>query len=244
MSAQFCRLIDLAERLHHLDRHQLLEFLKYLIDKNHGELIIDGLFLQLYMNSNINNHNTMHDLLSSMLNKCNDIHPPTMITNSTTTNAFNDMADSLLTHIASYLPQKQIFTCWNHVDRRFMQTAAKPNVLNTFTYYRTGACYQTETYYRNDTMQSEMKRNAPKFKLDSMLSKLKHLKCCPISFRHLINKICLQSLTKLEIGLCFNFREKNPLILPLIHKISCFFNTVYIIFSCLLLVLVLFYSRM
>ena len=184
-------MIELSERLHQFNAHQLLEFLKYLINGNHSQLIIGGLFRQLYMNSN--NANTTDDLLSSMLNKCNNIHPPhtiaTVITNSTTTNAFNDMPDSLLTHIASYLPQKQIFTCWNHIDRRFMQAAAKPNVVNTFTYYRIIG------------MKSEMISNAPKFKLDLILSKLTHLRCCPISFRHLINRICLQSLTKLDIGL-------------------------------------------
>ena len=192
MSARFIELINLRERLNDFSNEELLEFLVFVVTQGHGDVIIKGLFRQFYaegQNSELNS-GAFH---SQLLNKCESIHPKSFESSNVDLNPFTIIPDSLLSRIASYIPQKQIFLCWSHVNRRFIQATSKPEVLQSVNIdsRRGYFCAQHASI--------------PQPKFDLNLSPI-NLTCIGgydrfHEMRFLVNKICLKSLIKLEIGM-------------------------------------------
>ena len=195
MATKFIKMIELQERLEGFSKAELLEFIQVLIEQNHGDMIIKGLFRQLH-GSNFDDDSKNDQFITKLLNTCDCVSPRSIpispnVNSNCDINLFANIPDSLLARIASYIPQKQIFLCWSHVNRRFIQATMQPQVLHSFSIIH---CY-SPSITRDLT--------APKFKLNLSPLSFKYLGnyCEKMQLQLIVNSVSLKSLTKLIIGM-------------------------------------------
>ena len=190
MANKLSCLIEFRRVCEELTSDGLLEVIKHLVEQDCSNLIIAGLFQQLYAEGESNNHQFYQNLLTVCRNHAQlhtqnkaNTSPKIIITsnsdgvnqhivvppcfecygncNQILTNHFSNLPDSLFCNIACYLDPNDILCKWNHVNRKFIQIGLKPESFTQFKF----------TKNRNNTYD-KLEQYSPKFKLDYTLSKI------------------------------------------------------------------------
>ena len=113
------------------DKEIVLKLVEYLVDHNHGSTIISGLFHQLYQKG----ENNSDEFLNGLLHCCQKITEKQNDKQRHEVNGtFDVLPDSLLCHIGSYLTTSEIFSEWDLVNRRFLQSGLKPEILTQWNF--------------------------------------------------------------------------------------------------------------
>ena len=184
---KFATLIKIRAQLDELSQEGLLTVVKHLIDNDHCSIIISGIFTQLYANGGKNSEQFLNDLLNCCQNASKKRSSANNKQPNETASAFDNIPDTLLSHISSYLPVNDILLCWNHIDRKCLNIGM--------------ICYPIKEFLYN--LDELIETAPPQFAFMPMLSKVKLLWCnC-----HRIIGIDISSLKSLErivLGkLCF-----------------------------------------
>lgn len=137
MSAtDFTKLLKLCSNLYHLSNENICKFIAHLLKQDHishkkyntiKSKIVSGIFRSLYNNASIPEHGTLIErlyLYSEQL--CNTYGRDPNCLFVRTPSIFDCIPDSLLSQIGSYLTQNELFGCWNHVCRKFIETGMRP----------------------------------------------------------------------------------------------------------------------
>ena len=205
--AQTCthELVLLSQIRQHFDRlmptmtHSLIEFL---VTNGKQSTILSGIYRQLYHEGGRDeNHIKFLQSLLSHINKLIQSQPQSQSQtprNETSPHLrnddyFNHLPNTLMCEIGSYLTSKEILTKWNIVNRKFLEIAYKPE-----THTKWDFSYDSDVY---------IKRNKPKFGLNTLVSKLKTMKYNS-NFSSLFNLNDAKNAQNVAIGMfgiCFSF---------------------------------------
>ena len=153
MQHKFASLIELTTIWESLSNDELVTVIKHILENDvvgsFKKAIISGIFQQIYDDGDLNDDMFFADLLvlSQDLKKSEIQSHESRI---------EQLADTLLCHIASYLPAKNVFSKWNLVNRKFIQIGLKPASIKRFE----SNSFENVAQY------------PPKFNLDVTLSKL------------------------------------------------------------------------
>ena len=159
MSHKFATLTELISIWESVDTKEFVIVLKHLLEIDcvgvYKKAIISGIFKQLYNDGESNDDMFLADLLvvSEGLQQSNP--PPS------NESEFEMLPEGLICNIASYLPAKNIFSKWNHVNRKFVQIGLKPQSIKHFEFRKSD--------------KEKVIKYPPQFKYDSTLSKLESL---------------------------------------------------------------------
>ena len=97
-----------------------------------------------------------------------------------------DLPDSVMCQIGSYLPTADIFTSWNHINRRCLVTGMKPETLTSWNF--------------GDCTSENIAQNKPKYKIDTILSNIKLMDYnCDFSEIMDLSKLSLKKLKKVKL---------------------------------------------
>ena len=180
-------LIQIRQKLDFISDDDLIKFVEYLIHENQRSIIVSGIFRQLYEQSASNEllhnlHSKLHEFYSSRSRKVS--------ANSQDANIlFTNIPDNLLCNIGSFLSIQDIFTSWNHVNRRFLCVGLKPE---TFT-----------SWDSDGDIEENISNHTPKFKLDCILSKIEYFNY-NCDFSDIITDLSkFKALKSLKIGISF-----------------------------------------
>ena len=164
MQHKFASLVELRTIWDLLDGVSFANVVKQLLEidviGSYKTAIISGIFQQLYDEGETNDDLFYVHLLTLSQNSMKQKHSKSE--SKSIENKFDQLADGLLSHIASYLPAKNVFSKWNHVNRKFLQIGLKPSSIKHFAFYNSDLFH--------------VKKNPPKFKYDITLGKLESLK--------------------------------------------------------------------
>ena len=192
---KFASLIELTSTWESLPNEEFAAIVKRLLEidttESYKKAIISGIFQQLYDEGDTNDDMFYADLL--VFSRELEANGSTIKKKLAEENHFERLPDSLLCNIASYLSTRDIFSKWNHVNRKFIQIGLKPQCFTHFEWNEEEMCDP---------------KNAVKFKLDVTLSKLESLhitenaECDPSlsGMKHLLNEIPLKSTKCLTLG--------------------------------------------
>ena len=115
------------------DKETVLKLADYLLDNNHGSTIISGIFRELYWEGENNSDEFLNDLLKycTQITQNDKNHNKEKFKNNGT---FDVLPDSLLCHIGSYLTSREIFGKWDLINRKFLETGLKPEILTQWNF--------------------------------------------------------------------------------------------------------------
>lgn len=184
------QLVSLREEFDKFRDEDVSTFIKVLLDHNKRDTILSGIFRQLYREGDKNSDNLLMLLLTeakSVNTNAQNTKGKANIKNNSN-NEIDNMPDSLLSKIGSYLPSKNIFSKWTRVNRKFVKTAYKPETIVNWNFVD---C---------DTISSQLKQFAPKFRLTCTVSRLNFVKYNR-DYSNLFNIFDVKSLTHLLLGL-------------------------------------------
>ena len=97
-------------------------------------LIINGIFKQLCHLGESTSQNVLQDLLTTVhsLTEKENSYSTSKQSGNSKSNIFDQLPDSLMCHIATYLQTREIFTKWNCINHRFIQIGLKPGSLHVW----------------------------------------------------------------------------------------------------------------
>lgn len=189
MQHTFSRLIELVSTLDSLSKDELILLVENLLEIDasgaYKKAIISGIFRHIYHDGCNPKEKDAHlQMLSQAIQKSQS-----QCTNDKQSHEskFETLPESLLCHIASHLPAKDIFSKWNVVNRKFIRIGLKPESIKHFHFEEQDL----------DLVQ----QYPPTFKCDITLSKLESLKIMTSTMGSLADSISTKHLKSLTVGM-------------------------------------------
>ena len=178
-----------------------INILKQLLEINaigsYKKAMISGIFQRLYDEGESNDYFFYAHVLTLSKDELKSQSHSTSISCKQNENQFEQLSDGLLSHIATYLCAKNIFTKWNHVNRKFFKIGLNP-----------GSGKKFEINFEH--LQHVMK-NAPKFKYDVTFSKLGSFSSFSSSsvMNKIVDRISMQHLRRLKINISVFMSDRD-----------------------------------
>ena len=195
MQHKFASLIELTSIWDSLETQSFLSVLKQVLEIDviglYKKAIVSGIFQQLYHEGESNDYFFYAHLLTLSKDELKLQSQSTSMTSTQNENQFEQLPDGLLCHIATYIEAKNVFTKWNHVNRKFFQIGLNPSSIKEFVF--------------NIDDAQNLKKNLPKFKYDVTLSKLESLInyeiFCRNNMNGIVDQISMQHMREFRIGM-------------------------------------------
>ena len=149
MSRKHClmQLIHLHETLDHLSDCDFLKWIEHLVSINQKPLVISAIFRELYLQAKIINTDTLDDIIQtatlllsqSTTDNAKNINETTesikLNQNSDCkikirTNLINNIPETILSRIATYLTTKELFFNWNNACKQLLRIGMKPESIH------------------------------------------------------------------------------------------------------------------
>ena len=177
-----------------LDTQSFVNVLKQVLEidviGSYKKAIISGIFQQLYEEGESNDHLFYAHLLALSQDELKSQLQSTSITCKKIENKLEPLPDGLLSHIATYIKPTNVFSKWNHVNRKFLHIGLNPASIKHFEF--------------NFNNSQKLKKDPPKFKYDVTLCKLESLSsfCYSTStINKIADQISMQHLRALTISM-------------------------------------------
>ena len=116
------------------EKRVVSKLVEHLLDSNHGSTILRGIFRQLYWEGEDNSEQFLNDLLSCCQKITSKDNTEKKIKKIGINCAFDQLPDSLMCHVGSFLTTREIFSKWDLVNRRFLQMGLKPEILTQWNF--------------------------------------------------------------------------------------------------------------
>ena len=164
MSHKLLTLLTLRQTLEQLSPDTLLEWISWLLRQNGGaKTVVAGLFREFYNQGNNNTNQFLSDLVAEATtlaakNTKQVVKKQVESDDDEKIDHISDLTSDLLCNIASNLPAQDVFSKWNCVSRKFIQTGLRSEsiyALNLNVYRATN-----------------MEKHPPKFEINSVLKRL------------------------------------------------------------------------
>ena len=160
--------MKLHKKLNEIHDEGLTEFVQFMVHCGKRDMLIAGVFRQLYHEGESNSLKFLHELItkvdtiaSSGKNTNTTMKDKQLLDTDDKLLKMVDLPDSILSNIASYLSMRYLLD-WSHVNRKLFETVMTPAAINQWDF--------TDYSYRN------LCKFKPKFRLDPILTKLKDIK--------------------------------------------------------------------
>ena len=191
MQHKFACLIELRSIWESLCTDSFVHVVKHLLEidaiGSYKNVIISGIFQQIYDEGDSNDDLFFAHLLSVSQNKQELQSKPAMNEMKLNENdKFEKLPDGLLCNIASYFPAKDIFSRWNHVNRKFLQIGLKPQSIKHFEFM----------FVDSD----EIPKYRPNFKFNLALSRLESLEVDSWA-NDIFGKLSIKRVRSLTVGM-------------------------------------------
>ena len=163
---KFPTLIAIRRSLDKVSDGGLLNVVNHLIKNNHSSTIVSGIFRQLYFEGDSNSQEFLDELLTLCQNiekqdKEDDVKQMAIDKGIDKSKPkINDIPDSLMNHITSYLNMKDIFNGWVHINRRCSEIGIYNNI----------ELIEWDTQWIH-----KLNKHPPKFSMKQLLFKMKDL---------------------------------------------------------------------
>ena len=186
---KFASLIELRHIWDSLSNENIVKVVQHVLENDvigeYKKTIISGIFKHIYEDGETNDYSFFADLLvlsHELKQSQSESQSKDLKRNES---KLEQLPDGVISHIASYLPARNVFTTWNHVNRKFVQIGLKPQSIEHFFIFK-----------RN--------LNQPKFNLNVTLSKLisftTNIKQAWSTMGGLITKFSMNNLKSLTIN--------------------------------------------
>ena len=136
-SLSFVELIDLRESISSLSESDLLEWLSCLVSSGQKQVIVSGVFRELYhqgRNIDVNTFDQMVTAANDLVTQSSTITTMDTLPHVNTTrdeinqsvHLMNHIPDTILSHIATYLQTRELSSIWNNICKRSLRLGMKP----------------------------------------------------------------------------------------------------------------------
>ena len=197
MPHKFASLIEVASIWHSLSNANVVKVAEHVLAKDvvglYTKAVISGIFKQIYDQGEMNDDLFFTDLLvlsqELMKSQSKDSKSPNDEETSVVESKLEQLPDNVLSYIASYLNSTNLFTQWNHVNRKLLQIGLKPESMEKLI-------FDISEYRINRNIRT----NPPHFKCDVTSIKSSSISLKTLNLDCFVHKSSMNHLKSVVIG--------------------------------------------